>query len=119
MPAVLAFLIAAAVALAIAAGVVWALARPFHAVVVDLCGTAERARFWTAYVSVLFVLAPLLAVSFASLQAGVTGLNLIGAVFWSVLALFAALLVFGFNVFKPSAQLFRDARGRPVAWRDE
>ena len=104
------FLIALCVAVASASGVVAALARPLFGVVVDLCGTAERARFWTAYVSVLFLLAPILAVSYAASRAGPEGLDLVNSVFWSVLALFAALLVFGFNIWKPSALLFEKAR---------
>lgn len=107
MSAFVSFLIAMAVAIGCAAGVVIALAQPLYRIVIDLCGTADRARFWTAYVCVLFVLSPVLAVSFAS---GRGGIDLVGSVFWSVLALFVALLVFGFNVWKPSARLFDEAR---------
>ncbi len=108
------FLIGLGVATASATGVVTVLARPFHAVVMDLCGTAARARFWTAYVSVLFLMAPILAVSWANISARGAGLDLVGSVFFSVLALFIALLVFGFNVWRPSVRLFEDARRIPT-----
>ncbi len=100
------FLVALGIALACAGGVVAALARPFHRVVADLCGTEDRATFWTSYVSVLLVLAPALAVSYASLVSGRNGLSLVAAVFWSLLALIVTLLILGINVWKPSNRRF-------------
>lgn len=33
--------------------------KPLHAILVDLCGTAERANFWRAFSNVTFALIPL------------------------------------------------------------
>jgi hypothetical protein len=54
------FLIGAAVSLIIASLAVAYLRRPLHALLTDLCGTAERAQFWTAFSSVALLLLPLI-----------------------------------------------------------
>ena len=66
------------------------------------------------YVSLLFVLGPVLAVSFAALFAS-QGLSLQAAVFWSVGALFVGLCVFGRNVWRPTARLFEEERRAAMA----
>jgi hypothetical protein len=64
------FLIGTAVSLGIASVVVVYLRPPLQAVLTDLCGTAERARFWTAFSSVALLLLPLIFALDARPEAG-------------------------------------------------
>jgi hypothetical protein len=64
------FLIGTTVSLGIAAVVVVYLQPPLHAVLTDLCGTAERAGFWTAFSSVALLLMPLIFALDARPEAG-------------------------------------------------
>lgn len=54
------FLTGTTVSLTIASFVVAYLRRPLDSVLADLCGTAERARFWTAFSCVSLLLLPLI-----------------------------------------------------------
>lgn len=100
------------VALGIAAGsaglIIAVLRRPLLRVVTDLCGTEDRGRFWTAYTGVMIVLAPVLAVSLAAPGAAFDDPHFLQrCVFWSALALIAALAIFGFALWQPSHRLFQ------------
>lgn len=57
-----AFLIALGVTQAFASFIVAALWRPLGGVLVDLCGTEARARFWRSYTAIMLLLVPLAAV---------------------------------------------------------
>lgn len=107
------FALSVALAGVSAAIVVAMIAGPFHRVVIDLCGTRERARFWTVYVSLLFIVGPMLAVSFASMVGG--ALELEATLFWALGALFIGLVVFGGKVWKPTQRLFEDERRAAAA----
>ena len=54
------FLVGVAVTAALAIAVVWYLKPYLHDVLVDLCGTAPRAAFWTAFSNVTVALTPIL-----------------------------------------------------------
>lgn len=54
------FLVGVAVTAALAFAVVWYLKPYLHEVLVDLCGTAPRAAFWTAFSNVTVALTPIL-----------------------------------------------------------
>jgi nitrate reductase NapE component len=60
------YLSSSIIALAIGGIVVATLFRPLFAVVADLCGTRQRALFWTVYLSIVMILIPLLGVAFVS-----------------------------------------------------
>ncbi|KQT56209.1 MULTISPECIES: hypothetical protein [unclassified Aureimonas] len=114
------FLIALLISCASAGLVVSILYRPLLRVIVDLCGTEERARFWTTYTSIILMLSPVLAVSFAMSTSDDGRYDpqfLQNCVFWSAAALMAALMVFGFALWKPSIRLFdiqQDERTRSI-----
>jgi hypothetical protein len=57
-----AFLIALAATLVGSGLIIGALWRPLHGILVDLCGTQARARFWCCYTSIMLILVPLAAV---------------------------------------------------------
>jgi hypothetical protein len=54
------FLVQALIGLCVGAALMPVLARPLRRVLLDLCGTEERADFWSRYTWTLLVLAPLL-----------------------------------------------------------
>lgn len=71
--------------------------RSLREVIVDLCGTPARARFWTRYLSILLVLAPAFAASFAlPFEPGYTGMKAVAIL--TLLALVVALLVIGLQI---------------------
>lgn len=83
--------------------------RPLRALLEDICGTADRARFWTLYAALLLVLAPLMVVSTPGLldAAAAAGLGpvLQRTVFYALLGMLAALKVMGYAVWKPVAAM--------------
>jgi hypothetical protein len=52
------YLVGVVLALVASGAAVLYLRRPLHAVLVDLCGTPERARFWTAFSNETLILVP-------------------------------------------------------------
>src|SRR5262249_11287005 len=54
------FLSGIAVTLTVSLAVVVYLSRPLYTILVDLCATAERARFWTAFSNTTLCLVPLI-----------------------------------------------------------
>jgi len=56
------FLLGCGIALTLALGVVMYLRRPLETLLTEMCGTAERARFWTAFAVVVLTLVPLMFV---------------------------------------------------------
>jgi uncharacterized membrane protein YhaH (DUF805 family) len=86
-------------------------ARPLMRLLTDICGTVDRARFWTLYASVLLVVAPVLVVSAPGLldSAAAAGLGAVlqRTVFYSLLGIVAALMVMGYAVWKPIAAMTR------------
>jgi len=98
------FLVTGVVAAAFGGGVAAILFCPLRSVVADLCGTRERARFWSAYLCTMLVLAPLLGVAFiATYGARVPDLAslLERSLFFALLGLTAALLAIGIGIARP------------------
>jgi hypothetical protein len=58
----IAFLLAVGITMLLSVLVVFYLRKPLHRVLHDLCGTEERAGFWTAFANILLFLMPLAAV---------------------------------------------------------
>jgi cytochrome b subunit of formate dehydrogenase len=97
------------VALVLALLTIAIIIRPLYVVLTDVCGSKDRAWFWTVYASVLTTAAPLVAVSTPGLldavsQAG-TGAILQRAVFYAMAGIIAALLVTGRAVWSPIARM--------------
>jgi hypothetical protein len=95
-----------AVALALALAAIAVIVRPLFAVLVDVCGGRDRARFWTAYSSVLTLAAPILTVSTPGLfdkvtEPGLSAAVLQKAVFYALVGIVFALLFVGRAVWKP------------------
>ena len=83
-------------------------ARPLWILLVDMCGTSKRARFWTLYASVLTVATPLLTVSMPGLLDGVAASAQLGpvlqrTVFYSLVGIIVALVIMGYAVRRPVA----------------
>lgn len=80
--------------------------RPLRVLLEDICGTADRARFWTLYAALLLVIAPLMVVSTPGLlDAAAAGIGQVlqRTVFYALLGMLVALLVMGYAVWKPVA----------------
>src|SRR4029079_17129231 len=94
------FLIATGIALLVTVLIVLALWQPFLGILVDLCGTETRARFWRSFSSIVLILIPL-----ATLFLGRTSdqpQTTTPAIFlvtdqlrWALVGLIAALVILG------------------------
>jgi len=62
MNAAMTFLLGSAIAMGIVLFVIWYLRNPLEAILGELCGKADRARFWSAFSHVTLFLIPLIAV---------------------------------------------------------
>src|SRR5436309_9161645 len=60
MDPVRSFLIGVTLTTTLAVGAVWYLKASLHGVLVDLCGTATRAAFWTAFSTITVALTPIM-----------------------------------------------------------
>jgi hypothetical protein len=58
MNAVLVFLAGVILAMGVVSLVLWYMRNPLLAVLTDLCGTVERARFWTTFSNITLFLVP-------------------------------------------------------------
>ena len=56
------FLVGSAMAMGIVVFVIWYLRKPLEAILMELCGKTDRARFWSAFSHVTLFLIPLIAV---------------------------------------------------------
>ena len=86
--------------------------KPMFAVLVEVCGGADRARFWSAYACVFTVVTPLMAVSTPGLlDAAAAQVSLAPvlqrAVFFALAGIAVALLVAGQAIWKPIARALR------------
>ena len=78
-----------------------ALTRPLRRLLIDACGTIERANFWVAYSAAMMVIVPLLAVvalGKSTESAGPTLAFYKAAVGSALLGLFTALAVLGIQI---------------------
>ena len=92
------FLLGIGTTLAIAFGVVVYLMHPLRKILLDICGTKERAEFWTAFSNVTLVLVPLICALFRGPQEPPLPLVLeLGAqVKWALIGLVSAVAILGF-----------------------
>jgi hypothetical protein len=92
--------------------------RPLQILLRDICGTADRARFWSLYASVLLMVAPLMVVSAPGLLDAVAASGvapvLQRAVFYTLLGILVALMVMGYAVWRPIAAMTSNPRNRAV-----
>jgi hypothetical protein len=91
-----AFLVALAITLAVSASIVFLLWRPLHGILVDLCGSDIRARFWRCYANLMLVLVPTTALMMGRVEqrVGETPLFLIiDQIKWAVFGLITALFL--------------------------
>lgn len=83
-----------------------AVRRPLFNLLTDVCGTADRARFWTVFTMILLVLAPMIGPLFlASFPPKTLSWNvyLARSLFYAVVCLSAALLIAGRRIWLPIA----------------
>jgi hypothetical protein len=99
------------IALVVAAATITVLYRPLFAVILDLCGTQQRARFWSLYLSTILILVPLTFVTFIS-TFGARLYDFDAAIqrttFYALIGLTGALVVIGWGIWRPSNDLLRD-----------
>jgi hypothetical protein len=98
------YLAVLAVALFLGSAVVGVLRRPLFNVVAELCGTAARATFWTAYLATLLILVPLLFGSWIGAEFDL-GRSLERGTTWMLVGLISALIVIGWAIWLPSHRL--------------
>lgn len=92
------FLVGLSLTLGIAFAVIAYLGSPLHGILVELCGTRERAAFWLAFANVTLTLAPLIfAMQYRpDLKAGNTAaLELTAQLKWALAGLLVAVLILG------------------------
>jgi hypothetical protein len=102
------FLSALGITLAVAVGVVIYLKRPLRRILIDLCGSEQRAGFWAAYADVVFVLVPVASLLLgqviqASSASKVSEIKpplfmVIDLLTWSLLGLIVAVFVIAMGV---------------------
>lgn len=101
-----------AIALVLALAAIAVIVRPLSLVLAEVCGTRERAQFWTLYTCVLILLAPLLTVSTPGLLDGAAAGGNNGAiaqraVFYALAGIIAALLAAGRAIWRPIARMLQ------------
>lgn len=101
------FLLGIAIALAFSLAVVVYLRRRLRTILIDLCGTEDRAGFWTAFSNVTLVLVPLICALFERPESGrVLDLFAVASqIQWALIGLVAALALVGLviSVYIPRA----------------
>ena len=92
------FLIGLGFTVITALAIVGYLRTPLHSILVELCGTRERAEFWVAFCNVTITLVPLIfAMQYTpELKAGTTAvLELSAQLKWALAGLLSAVVVLG------------------------
>jgi hypothetical protein len=98
MNAITAFLFGAGITVSLALLVVKYLRAPLKKILVDLCGTSERAEFWLAFTNVALVLVPLtVALHFRPAASSLAGFlfDLSDQLQASLLALISTIVIMG------------------------
>ena len=89
--------------------VIAALARPLRPLILDMCGSEARAKFWTIYLSTLLVLVTLLCsmllVAYGS--AGTQGRLLERTAFFALAWLTGTVVVIGWTMWRSTLMLLR------------
>ncbi len=97
------------VALVLALAAVAVLSRALWVLLVDICGTRQRAQFWTLYATVLMVATPLLTVSIPGRLDEVAARGALApllqrTLFFSLGGTIGALVIMGLAVWRPIAR---------------
>jgi hypothetical protein len=98
MTASLLFLVGLSLTLATTFAIVAYLRSPLHSILVELCGTKERAAFWVSFSNVTITLVPLIfAMQYTpDLKAGsAAALELAAQLKWALAGLLFAVLILG------------------------
>lgn len=95
------FLLGMMLTLVTAFAIVTYMRRPLHRILVELCGTQERAEFWVSFSNITLTLIPLIfAMQYTpELKAGTTvALELAAQLKWALVGLLAAVLILGWVI---------------------
>ena len=85
------------ITVACASAVVWYLRPSLEGVLIDLCGTAPRAAFWTAFSNVTIALTPVIFAMHYRPDAATPALFAIGTQLeWALAGLLLSVIVLGF-----------------------
>ncbi|HEY4541222.1 MAG TPA: hypothetical protein VIG66_02485 [Noviherbaspirillum sp.] len=98
---VVVFLVEVVVGLVVSIAAMASLNGPLSSLLVELCGTRERARFWTRYTNMMLFLSPLLSVVLFANPLSALQINFMllkGAFKSALFGLFVALVVIGFQL---------------------
>ena len=93
-----AFIVALAIALAFSAAIVFSLSGALRRLLVDLCGTEDRAKFWTLFTNMMVFLVPVTAIllSFNNEHGGeALMLQVVSQLKWALMGLVGILLFLG------------------------
>lgn len=104
----LSYVSSATVAIALGGIVVAVLYRPLFAVIQDLCGTRQRAVFWSIYLSTILILVPVLGVTYiSSFGRAMPDMSafLQRSIFFALLGITGALVGIGWGIWSPSRKL--------------
>lgn len=97
------FIIEILIGLSVSACVIFILNKPLTNVLIDICGTKVRAKFWVIYSSLMLVIAPLLTSIVFGKSHSVAAANFVfyKAAFGSVLfGVFISLVIIGLQITK-------------------
>lgn len=99
-----------AVALILAGLAIAFIIRPLFTILTEVCGGADRARFWSIYAAILTIMAPLMMVTAPGIldkaaASGMMGPLLQGATFFSLIGIIVAFLLIGHAVHLPITRL--------------
>ena len=108
------------VALVFAVFAVAMLSHALQVLLVDICGTIERARFWTLYAAVLMIVAPLATVSIPGLLDEVAARGALGpllqrTVFYSLGGVIGSLVIMGMAVWRPITRSIAAGAATPAS----
>ncbi len=117
MTAVTVFLADVGITSGVSLIVVAYLRRPLKAILADLCGTAERAKFWSAFSNVTLVLVPLIFVMQyrPELEQGTTAVLEMGTqLSWALVGLAVSVVTLGIVI----SSFIPRSRPAPLAAQD-
>ena len=114
MNEILIFLIGLGLTLSICLIIVGSLQSPLQKILIDLCGTEERASFWTAFSTVILILMPVVFAmhSYPSVNEGIF-FQITTQVRWALIGLVGSVVMLGMVIgtFIPKERGIKLARG--------
>lgn len=111
------FIIEIALSLSISGFVIVCISKALYNIIVELCGTETRARFWISYLNVMLVITPLLTVFIfgkSDVETDATFVFFKNAMSCILTGMFAALGAIGYQIFqsiprnKPTAEIMAE-----------